>query len=463
MENFEALQGNIIQSLKSVLDSFGVCVSSVVERCSKWAYELPSQSKVRWVFFSALILRLLAVGFADVFLFAPSFDRQASWEFARIARLVLAGEGYSYRMVDGRLLPSAWMPPGYVGLLVVVFAVLGDGIAGFVFVQCLQAVMGAILSVVVYKIADSFIGRGAFLSGLITAIYPMLVYMSTEVHAVSMSVLLEVLVVWLLLRVQRHLSLKSLVAAGFLQGLQILFRGGATLGYVLLFPAWLIWRLPRRVRLRYAFLFFATSLIVLAPWSIRNYYVFDHFVPVQNLTGYALWRGHNEIATGTGRSFDGTGIGWSQSVSERLEDVPVTSEYEVVLDRLFLEEALDFIRANPERSLALAFRKFLFFWGFDPTHPGSSHPVYVGIWFLTLPFFLVGLFWSIRSCWKRFSLFYLLFIVETAKAMGFIVLPRYRLLLDPFILILSAQGILVAKNRFLHSISEFPPAREEDT
>ena len=64
--------------------------------------------------------------------------------------------------------------------------------------------------------------------------------------------------------------------------------------FVPLAALWLVWR--RSGGLRRAGLFVCASLIVVVPWTVRNYLVFDAFVPVSTAGALNLWQGNTRLS-----------------------------------------------------------------------------------------------------------------------------------------------------------------------
>jgi hypothetical protein len=80
--------------------------------------------------------------------------------------------------------------------------------------------------------------------------------------------------------------------AGLLWGLAVLTR--ETVLYFLPFAAvWLAWRRPGGGRR--AALLLATALLVVLPWTLRNWIVFQTFVPVSTAGALNLWQGNTRL------------------------------------------------------------------------------------------------------------------------------------------------------------------------
>ena len=83
------------------------------------------------------------------------------------------------------------------------------------------------------------------------------------------------------------------LGAGLLWGLAILTRE-TVLYFVPLAALWLAWRRPGG--LKRAGLFVCAALVVVVPWTVRNWYVFDAFVPVSTAGALNLWQGNTRLS-----------------------------------------------------------------------------------------------------------------------------------------------------------------------
>jgi hypothetical protein len=128
--------------------------------------------------------------------------------------------------------------------------------------------------------------------------------------------------------------------------------------------------------------------------------------------------------------------------------LPFRRDFEVAFDKMYLESAIDFMRHNPARSFViLPARKFPYYWLVDTASASAHHPLYWGPWAMLLPAFLIGIFFSLRNL-RPFLLPYLLCFMSTATSMISFVPPRYRMVIEPFVLIVAVFGI----SRFVGSL-----------
>jgi hypothetical protein len=106
----------------------------------------------------------------------------------------------------------------------------------------------------------------------------------------------------------------------------------------------------------------AWALIVL-PWTIRNTIVFDRPVIGSTLAGYYLYRQNHTLSTNNYFRFVSGGE-FFPVLQEMLARRPelTGAENEAQMNQVYLQEALQIIKAHPLRYLALFFYRFTTLW-----------------------------------------------------------------------------------------------------
>jgi hypothetical protein len=177
-------------------------------------------------------------------------------------------------------------PPLYLYFLGAPFALFG----GLAAVQYLQCLVGALLVPALGLVGRSGFGERAGLAAAgIGALYPELVWFAAHYWAET---LFTVLLWWAIERLvasDASASASAAGAAGVLWGLAILTRE-TVLYFLPLAALWLAWRRPGGGRR--AGIVAAAALLVVLPWTLRNYLVFDAFVPVSTAGALNLWQGN---------------------------------------------------------------------------------------------------------------------------------------------------------------------------
>ena len=185
-------------------------------------------------------------------------------------------------------------PPVYPYFLAMLYGLSGT----FETARWTQAAIGALLVPAVGLVgARAFSTRAGLWAAAVAALYPEIVWFS--VHFWSETVFM-VLLWWgieRLLAADVSDGMGRAVAAGALWGVAILTRE-TVLYFVPLAAVWLATRPQSGARARAA-AFLAVSLLVVAPWTYRNWLEFHAFVPVSTAGGQNLFQGNALIPRDT--------------------------------------------------------------------------------------------------------------------------------------------------------------------
>ncbi len=173
------------------------------------------------------------------------------------------------------------------------------------------------------------------------------------------------------LRARRTHSRGEWIVAGVWLGLAFLSRSAVLVIVVALAAGQLLWHrfapapsLGASVNGPRAVGFFALAWALTAsPWLVRNYLAFDRPVIGSTLSGYYLYRQNHMLASERYMRFvtGGEFVPVLQQMIERRTDLRGT-ENEAEMDRVYREEALRVITAEPLRYLALSAYRMLVLW-----------------------------------------------------------------------------------------------------
>lgn len=239
-------------------------------------------------------------------------------------------------------------PPGYSILMAVVFRLFGESDAAL---QIIQILADAAASIVVFFIALSLLNTSiATLTGLLVALAPQFTYNSVLLLPDSLSVLPLLVAVYFLIKAYKRPRLSNFIIAGALVGLSCWLRANALLLAPFMAAAIpLLFKRGRRMRPALALL--GGSLLVIAPLTIRNYLVYDHFIPVSLGAGQTLLEGISDYDEEKSLGIPNTDMGlmtWEAAVYKR-PDYYGTLFYPdgVKRERLRLRQGLALIRSHP--------------------------------------------------------------------------------------------------------------------
>ncbi len=295
----------------------------------------------RFVFLLALLVRLAWCTLATV---TPISDCA---DYHKLAGLLLE---------TGRLhhsLGEAWRTPGYPGFLAGVYAVFGDNVRAAALIQSvLGALSAAAVVLIVSRVASL---RASLLAGIFQAVWPTAVVCTPVLVSENLA---TPLLLWSLVCVAwsghtrgRRAALPA-AGAGVLLGLLLLVRPANSFFAPAILLLLLYDFMRRRGQLLRALVFVACALLTVSPWLIRNYRLGLGPFTLSTQGGLALWWGNNP------QTRDGASGVPRLAEEERLD--------ERGRDRFYRNKALEWIRANPSRYLALCRVRALRFFGTRP-------------------------------------------------------------------------------------------------
>jgi hypothetical protein len=283
----------------------------------------------------ATAARLMAVAY---FPLEPMVDDA---QFHRYALAMIRGEGYGAPGV------RAWFPPGMSLVLTGWYLVTtASPLSG----KILQVILGGVLVWQTLATARRLLPeRLARVAALLVAASPTLVFYTATLGYEILLALVLLLSCRLAISIADgdRRSAAALVGIGALLGVGALVKPICLLVPVLFAMTW--WLLGANLvrAIGRAALVVIVMLLVISPWTLRNYRVLHAFVPISTNGGTTLYAANNPRATGLAMQVE-----------------PVAGEIdEVSRDRLRMRTALAWIVSNPGRSLELSLTKLTYTWG----------------------------------------------------------------------------------------------------
>jgi len=319
------------------------------------------------------------------------------------------------------------------------FLIAGDNLF---LVRILNILLGGISIILCYGIAkESGAGKIArFMAAIFLAVYiPASVY-TVYLAKENLMTPLMLLVLWFSVRLIRNPSYLMATGCGVSLGfLALTGNSGLVLIFVVALAVFFS-RVEFGKKLSLVSLIMVSMLAIASPWVIRNWSVLGS--PVLNTnTGFNLYLGNNPSATGKFVSISDTPQGevWDELISHS----------EIVASEALRNEALAWIKENPDKFLDLALRKASYFW-MPPVHQGESEQSNVEalartIWAIQF-FLLIGAAAGTVFCSKlrqnnAVRMMWLAVVGYTTVHMLFYVTVRYREPIMPFLCIMAALAI----------------------
>ncbi len=391
-------------------------------------------SKVLVIAALAVVLRL---GFGFGYWVDQPLTRDER-EYLSLARSVRAGEGFVHR--EGLTDPFG-RAPGYPAFLA--FAG-GAGPASErvpAMVKMTQSLVGAIGVLVAAALAGRLAGpKAAMAAASLTAVYPPLVWISSYAFSEALFWPVGLFVAWLFNRAgdapTSRQRVRLALICGLIAGAGVLIRPALLFFLMLAAPYW-AWK---RQWIPIAALALG-SILVIGPWTARNFAVYGRFVLVATEGGVTFWTGNHPLAIGEGD------MAANQEI--KLQSQALRARYpqfsEEAMEPIYYREAFQWMRAHPSDWLALEARKL--FYTVVPTGPSYSLHSRLYVTASVVPYAL-ALVAAVIGCWRwrdRLSqLPGLWLLVASSLLVCLIFFPqeRFRIpVIDPALLILAAAAL----------------------
>ncbi|MNW43243.1 hypothetical protein D3C74_204380 [compost metagenome] len=198
--------------------------------------------------------------------------------------------------------PNSFVMPGFPVLLSIVYLVFGTNLIWF---QLLQVIFSVSTIAVIYKIAQKFMKEiYCILTAAIMAIYPSFIYANGLLLTEVSFTLLTALFLWLLWLGVESGRKVHFVLSGVCLGLSVMFR--PTLS-TLIVPiiVYFIMQVPSRKRIWQAILYVGlSSFVIVMPWWIRNFLLYDKLVLFTSSSGNPMLWGVHPYLIGVPDTFE---------------------------------------------------------------------------------------------------------------------------------------------------------------
>ena len=358
------------------------------------------------------------------------------YEYGELANNLYQGNGYSLlHDIDkagndlnspGEPHISAYMPPGYVFYLYPFF-IISDTVVRNLFIICSQVLISCLLIFLIYKFTKKYFSEtSALIAAAITGFLPEFVFSSTHIQ---ITLFYHIGIVALLLQLYKlnshKINVSTLITIGIIFGSLILFRSE-----ILLFATIIIIYLINQRNFKESLIIMGIIILIILPWQVRNYVVFDKIIPITTSSGLNLYRGHNPYDIGV----------WADdSLFAQIRSVRNEKDFEVKMNNIYLESAFTFIRENPDKEIVYPFIKLYNLWIINTSDNRTFNIIYLIPWIVFLLFSVYGLFKSGSWIVHKFSYLYLIFF--SIVVIIFFALPRYQSMMKISLVPFAALGV----------------------
>lgn len=410
---------------------------------------MPSRPFYRILPYLACLLACVAV---DLFYFplATSFPDEERY-LASAARLAADGQFW----VAG---DRAWEMPG-TALFIAPAAKLFSPQAALIAVRLVQALLVAVqCALIAFMAGQLFRDRtAAFVASCMAAFYPFLwFYQGLLLSETLFNTFLLGGMAALLWWRERGLRFDAAFAAACLCfALATLTKATLTMLPPLLLAA-TAWCAGASLKRALAVLAVALGLYsaFMSPWWIRNATLFNAFVPFTTGSAQNLYLGNNPF------NREG-GIDWSRDADPAFVAKVSALPDERARQRAYADAALTYIKENPRAFIAGAVKKFVRLWNLVPNAAEFRNGFYLLISLASYgPILLLALIGAARRWrqWRGLAPLYLVIGYFTAVHVVTIASLRYRLPIEPLLIVLAAEPMAAAIETLRRRTRSKPPA-----
>lgn len=376
-----------------------------------------------------------------------NFNTDFYWEYGEIAKNVLAGRGYSLYYISNNELafrfnssvtpfPSALMAPGYIGFLLP-FMMLSNVQLCNVLIIFVQTILSLLTIFLIYKFtAKYFSERTALISCFIASILPEFAYTVVSFTPTALYHLAVIAVLFLLYAIIDINIYTKIIQISFIFVFLSYLRWEFLL-FVILFLFLQIfshqWKNVGIVLI--------TIVSLLSPWTIRNYYTFDQFVPLGTGFGLNFYRGNNP---------DEIGSWGNEDIKKDILTLAKENKFEIHLDHLYRQSAFNFIKSHPWQELSNFPTKLFHLWIFSPLQQRSNNYMFQIVSGCFFIFSIIGLIATFS--WRQHKFLYLLLFYSTVIALFFFTLSRHQAMMKIVLIPLAGAGLEFLWNLFMRKI-----------
>ncbi|MBM3254097.1 MAG: glycosyltransferase family 39 protein [Candidatus Omnitrophica bacterium] len=299
---------------------------------------------VKYIFLILLLAFILRV----IFCFAVPIpiDKDSSG-YNTLALNLISGYGLSYDKVN----PTLFRGPVYPLFLAGIYSIFGYNPMA---ARIIQSLLGMITCMIFFYLARLYINESLSCQVLTTiAFHPVLIALSSSLLSELLFTLLLGLSVIVLTNAFSKQSKLFYFLSGLLFGITALTRSITAYFVLFLLFTQLIFNKNKKLILNHICLFLCGQLLIIIPWTVRNYAVSGKFCPVATGGGIALWLGTYT----PGRGYD---LGMSPKAYQKYEEIVGKGQSYTTItnDKKLFKASLENIKNDPIGYLLLMPIKF---------------------------------------------------------------------------------------------------------
>jgi 4-amino-4-deoxy-L-arabinose transferase-like glycosyltransferase len=247
----------------------------------------PTPRRIPWG--AAIFALALLTGVATLVVGSHSVDFSADpYRYGFMARSLLRGEGFPAQAIQRR-------GPLYSILIAGIFYVFGDHVW---VVHLVQALLAAGTALLMFDLGRRLFSlRAGIIAGVMAAFHPLFLRYVSSLHLETFLTFTFTAMVWLTVRFRSRPTVVNGLLVGVAAGLTSLIKAIGLVYPGIFAVALMLESLAARRRTgRFSYPFvpvagmFVAMAVVIAPWTLHNYRLMGHFVPVSTGSGDAILR-----------------------------------------------------------------------------------------------------------------------------------------------------------------------------
>ena len=242
-------------------------------------------NKINKIIIFSFFLKLILVIFFH--------EKNLTDEWAILFKNFQSFNSYSYYIFDGQDIPSSYMPPLYFVFIYLNKVLSFDKINFLYLIYFNQVLISSITVYFFYRLCKSFFDeKFSLLGALIFSIFPLIIYSNGLISSACLQLFFYLLFINLFLELfSNEIKKKNLFLLVLTSAFTLLLRGEFLI--IFLFSLTFLVFFHKKKLLKSLIILLLTTALV-SPYLIRNYMNTGN-IHLVNVTGYALWKGNNQL------------------------------------------------------------------------------------------------------------------------------------------------------------------------
>jgi hypothetical protein len=332
------------------------------------------------------------------------------------------------------VLPSVYMPPLYYYFIYSLKILSFNFFSISKLIIIFQLFLSLVSIFLFFKICNKFTEKNiSLIFTSIFAFFPINVLAASKISSITLQIFLLLNFFFFLTQFLKSNKQLYLYIFSIFSGLLILIRGEFILFYVFTLLYFFIFYKKKIKIILFSSLI---TLITISPYLNRNYVLFETLTLTKSF-GYNLLKGNNPNL-----KVEGDAVFIEKEIPRSELKIETDNKYEINLDNLYKERAIEFIKKDPIKYIKFYWTKVMsiLFLDFNSTYPNYYNFFHILPKIILSIISLVGAIMALRK--KGFFQYLAIYYFANVCLFSiFFILPRYSLILLPIQLILSINFI----------------------